>query len=208
MSYLDEEIAKLEKQRRQEAREKQEGKSFHQNLREESEVEGGPSLQEMMEGLAKGVLAIEGTELAFEKTSIMETGIRMFLPRDFVMTLETSEHLVYSHEKLELNLIMQWIKPVQAMSIAQFKEIMQQQFRTMELGMSWIEDGVVVPCSLQTRYCVFSSSVANGQVFNYQAFIDKEDYQLIFNVNGNLKRWDHWKPVITGMISSLEVTGS
>ncbi|MFS0858720.1 MULTISPECIES: hypothetical protein [Paenibacillus] len=206
MSYLDEEIAKLEKQRRLEEREKKQGNTIHQNLREHPELEETPSPQEIMEGILKGTLIVEGTEVSFDKTSLMRTGICIRLPQEFVQTLGTSEHLVYSNEKLEMNLMMQWIKPVKAMSMGQFKEIMQQQFRSMELGMNWMEDGNVVPCDLQTRYCVFSSSVANGHVFNYQAFIEKGDYQLIFNVNGNLDRWSHWKPVITGMISSLEVT--
>lgn len=207
LSYLDEEIAKLEKQRRQEEREKSVGDPVHQNLKQEHELKEIPSLEETMEGILKGAITVEGAEVSFEKASIMQTGIRMMLPEGFVQNLETSEHLVYSNENLEMNLIMQWIKPVNAMSMAQFKEIMQQQFRTMELAMNWMEDGNVVPCALQTRYCVFNSSVANGQVFNYQAFIEKGDHQLIFNVNGNLERWSHWKPVITGMISSLEVTG-
>jgi len=208
LSYLDEEIAKLEKQRRLEEREKRQGNAIHLNLREHPELGETPSPQEIMEGILKGTLIVEGAEVSFEKTSLMRTGICMRLPQEFVQTLGTSEHLVYSNEKLEMNLMMQWVKPVKAMSMGQFKEIMQQQFRSMELGMNWMEDGNVVPCALQTRYCVFNSSVANGQVFNYQAFIEKGDHQLIFNVNGNLQRWSHWKPVITGMISSLEVTGS
>ncbi|MGW7158145.1 hypothetical protein [Paenibacillus taichungensis] len=208
MSYLDEEIAKLEKKRRLEEREKRQGNAIHLNLREHPELGETPSPQEIMEGILKGTLIVEGAEVSFEKTSLMRTGIWMRLPQEFVQTLGTSEHLVYSNEKLEMNLMMQWVKPVKAMSMGQFKEIMQQQFRSMELGMNWMEDGNVVPCALQTRYCVFNSSVANGQVFNYQAFIEKGDHQLIFNVNGNLQRWSHWKPVITGMISSLEVTGS
>ncbi|MDQ0171299.1 MULTISPECIES: hypothetical protein [Paenibacillus] len=208
MPYLDEEIAKIEKQRRQELREKKESKSHNQNLKEKPVMEQAPCPQEILEGVRSGVLLVEGVEVIFEKTSIMQTGISMMLPQDFVQTLEDSEHLVYSNEKLEMNLILQWVKPIRAMSMGEFKEIMKQQFQSIELAMNWMEDGDITPCDFQTKYCVFSSSVANGHIFNYQAFIEKDDHQLIFNVNGNLNRWSHWKPVVTGMLSSMEVTVS
>ncbi|MCW3791440.1 hypothetical protein OM416_07605 [Paenibacillus sp. LS1] len=204
MTYLDEEIAKLERQRRSQPQQ-EEFSTKNVGAETEQHTKEILSHNDVMTGLRAGGLTIESAEVTFEQFDIMQTGIQMFLPKDFVPSLESAEHFVYSSAEKELNLIMNWIRPTQNMSIQQFREVMQQQFRSMDMAMKWIEEGKVESSPLDTKYCLFTNSVANGEVFNYLAFIEINDHQLLFNMNGNVKRLPYWKPVIIGMISSLEV---
>ncbi|WCM60085.1 hypothetical protein [Paenibacillus polymyxa] len=205
MKYLDEEIAKLEKEQQNPQILNESSINSAINDIEHTEEEKWKA-EDITKGVKRGSLDIDALQLEFARLNVMKTGLSIHFPKDFfVCTLETDEHMVFSNEEHEINVIFNWIEVKEKFSMKHMKDSMLQQFHAMEMPISWVEDDTVNHGLLEPHYCLFTNNVANGVVFNYLCFVEKGKHQLIINVNGSDRQRNLWKWITEGMISSLEV---
>ncbi|MHB0879515.1 hypothetical protein ACYCSE_02170 [Paenibacillus sp. SEL1] len=205
MKYLDEEIAKLEKkQRNQQIPNEPPVNSAMNDIEHEEEQQWRG--EDIINGVKGGSLDNDAIQLEFGRLNVMKTSLSINFPTDFfVCTLETDEHMVFSNDEHEINVIFNWIEAKEKFSMKHMKDSMLQQFHAMEMPISWVEDGTVNHGLFEPHYCLFTNNVANGVVFNYLCFVEKGNHQLIINVNGSDRQRNLWKWITEGMISSLEV---
>ncbi|WP_068504824.1 hypothetical protein [Paenibacillus kribbensis] len=207
MKYLDEEIAKLEKeQRRQKLLQEQPVKPINEEAKAYPRQEETLNHEEIIIGVKNGFLDHEIIQLNFERLNILNTGISLNFPKDyFICALDTEEHLVFNNNDHAINFIFNSFEAKETFSMTKMKTTMIQQYKDMEIPVNWIEDGVMNSRQQEVNYCLFTNYVANGVVFNFLAFLRTGSRQLLININGTDQRRDLWKAIVEGMIATLEV---
>lgn len=206
MKYLDEEIAKLEKeQRRQKLLQEQPVEPVDEEAEASQRQEEILNHEEIIRGVKNGFLDLEIIQLNFERLNILNT-ISLNFPKDyFICALDTEEHLVFNNNDHAVNFIFNSFEAKETFSMTKMKTTMIEQYKYMEIPMNWIEDGVMNSRQQEVNYCLFTNYVANGVVFNFLAFLRIGSRQLLININGTDQRRDLWKAIVEGMIATLEV---
>lgn len=197
---VDEEIAKMLRKERTEARKKEERE---RELQEEEALD----MEDVLRQVRSGTLELYEREFVFEEKSLLKDRVHICLPTEGIEVKrnldeayeDMSNVLAYSsHIMLELD-----AKEFMAMDV--YKKNMEKNLEGTGLSFKWIEEGAMMCNGLNVQYLDFVTASGLGAVHNSMWFIHCRYGRLLCNINYDHKEKRYWKPIVKAMLQTVEV---
>ncbi|WP_058485603.1 hypothetical protein [Defluviitalea phaphyphila] len=213
MSYLDEEIAKIEKEfiKREETMTNFKIEELNENQEKNppqtySEEEDYFSEEEIKKAIEKNLLEKDNLKIIFSETSFFDGRISMKFPKDFFeLKADKEGYLVYMNVEEGMNCIFNYVPGEGSIDLQKIKKNIKDGMKASKVKTKWIEEGAKKVSGHFVGYCILLNFIPNEEIFNYMIFTPVNDGHVIINFNGNKKNYNLWKLIAKELMQTIQV---
>lgn len=207
MNNVDEKIAKLRLEYKNQKAEELE-KSLENNIKEEpKEKDPNIILEEVIEEIKAGQLSLEGHSFAFKRQKFLGGKIELPMPLGyFEEKVSTKLGFTLVNDFYGVSFNGTYIeKGGKKQTFDQFKKGMEKGFRDMELYLEWLEEGSLGEGSNKLYYGSYKTPTGKGDLYNFIFYKEKKGSLIIGNYNCFYKDIKTWEFIIKASIKLMNV---
>lgn len=200
MPFIDEEIAKMVQKERKKEREKEEKQ---RRIEEDASIDA----EFVMEGIKSGACTIFDRTYLFQKYSILENRVSLYLPSEDI-TIRLDDKNAFQSLNMEMGFssnivlpeIMEEFEPLSA-----YKLNMEKNLKSSGIHFNWLEEGSVLANGSQLLYLDFLNVTGLGSVHNSMWFIMTPYGRLMCTLNYDHGDDRYWKHMMRGLMKLIEI---
>jgi hypothetical protein len=172
--------------------------------------------QAVLAGIRAGVLPVAGRMLRFRAQDILDDELRMWLPVEFTpvnpdlaVLKYPSVHrpgLIYTDPGTSVNIAFNHTRStITGENLAEFKQAMLQTIRKVQEVVRFLADGLGENNGQKAGFIEFISQARDGRIYNLIWFTPLRGRALLISFNCYEADQPKWRPVVHGMLATLEV---
>ncbi len=206
MAYIDETIARMEREKQKAYQKADEiAKNEYDDIEDLSEQEK----ERIQKGIDEEILNLYGTDVSFTKRSFFDNRISMKFPENFFQqAADDKGYIIECNMKYTINFILNFAEGTGILFQAgNLKKEMKENLAKRKIHTTWIEDGLKRIQQQKMAYCLFTTKSQKDVFFQYMVFIELKDGLLTLNINGDIKQVKLWEQIIKCMVNTIEIGG-